>query len=174
MIEERLILRAFSERDAEDLYDYLSDPEVIKYEPYDIYTMKDCIAEAKYRSHDPSFLAIVLKESGKVIGNVYLSQIEPMKVNTYTIGYVLNRAYHRKGYGSEAVKLLIDDLFKKGAHRIFANCNTKNIASWKLLEKVGMRREAEFKKKMFFQLDEKDQPDWFDAYEYAILREEWQ
>jgi ribosomal-protein-alanine N-acetyltransferase len=52
-------------------------------------------------------------------------------------------------------------------------CNPINSASWKLMERLGMRREGHFMQKAFFKRDEKGEPMWHDAYEYAILSDEW-
>ncbi len=60
------------------------------------------------------------------------------------------------------------------AHRIVAMCNPLNIASWKLLERLNMRREGHLVKNIWFFKDENDSPIWQDTYEYGIIREEWE
>jgi RimJ/RimL family protein N-acetyltransferase len=52
-------------------------------------------------------------------------------------------------------------------------CNPENADSWRLLERLGMRREGFFRKKAFFRTDEAGNPLWHDAYEYAVLEESW-
>ncbi len=52
-----------------------------------------------------------------------------------------------------------------------ARCNPKNTASWKLLERIGFKREGYFKKVAFFTKDTSGNPNWHDAYEYSKLRE---
>ncbi|WP_348983851.1 GNAT family protein [Fusibacter sp. A2] len=90
------------------------------------------------------------------------------------MGYVFNKAYHGKGYATEAVRAVVDNTFKfKNAHRFVAFCNVLNEPSWHLLERIGMRREAHRVKNMFFDNDEKGDPLWFDSYQYAILETEW-
>ena len=85
---KRLTLRSFQKGDAQDLYEYLSDPEVVRFEPYRPYTLESCGQEAENRSTNPAFIAVVLGD--KVIGNVYLA-----KQNDYTweVGWVFNRAF---------------------------------------------------------------------------------
>jgi len=63
---ERLFIRYFSEEDKGDLYDYLSREEVVKYEPYTLYSRQAAAEEAARRAEDPDFFAVALK-SGKVI-----------------------------------------------------------------------------------------------------------
>lgn len=60
------------------------------------------------------------------------------------------------------------------AHRILAMCNPLNTASWKLMERLNMRREAHHIKNNWFFKDENGSPIWQDTYKYAILKEEWQ
>lgn len=173
METERLFLRKFKPEDSGDLFDYLSDEQVVCYEPYEVMDKKQCIEEAYSRSDNPAFIAVVEKESGKVIGNVYFEQTGPDYADTYEIGFVFNRDFQGKGYATEAVQKVMDDAFSKRAHRIVAYCNVNNIPSWKLLERIGMRREGERKQNMFFLRDEAGNPLWFDSYMYAVLKSEW-
>ena len=87
---------------------------------------------------------------------------------------MLNRAYHGHGYAYEAAKAFFDYLFfEKGARRIYAYTEDYNIASQKLCEKLGMRREGLFREFVTFV----NQPDGTPLYEntiqYAILKKEW-
>lgn len=172
---KRLTLRYFCEEDCDDLYEYLSDKVVVHYEPYDVYTKDMAHQEAIGRASNPSFVAVCLKDTGKLIGNLYLEKIEPKKISTYEIGYVFNRKYQGMGYATEAAKCLVDYIFNHlGAHRIIAHCNTKNTASWKLLERLKFRREAERIDNMFFDVDSEGKPQWFSSYQYAMLKTEHQ
>ena len=51
-------------------------------------------------------------------------------------------------------------------------CDPRNEPSWRLLEWIGMKREAHFRKEVFFKKDENNQPIWKDTYIYAILKED--
>lgn len=166
-----LLLRRFREEDWMDLYEYLSQPLVVEYEPYDVYSQSECVMEAKRRSLDKNFYAVVLKEENKVIGNLYFSKGE---FDTWEIGYVFNLAYQKRGFASQSTYALIDYAVKnKEARRIVARCNTKNTSSWGLMERLNMRREGHYKQIRYFKMDGANQPIWIDAYEYAILAEEW-
>ena len=174
METSRLTIRRFFSRDWQDLYEYLSDEEVVRFEPYSTFGKEQAIKEAEKRTNDDSFWAVCLKENDKLIGNLYFCQQEPKEFMIWEIGYVFNRAYHGKGYATESADRLLKYGFETcNAHRIQAHCDPKNIASWRLLERLGMRREAHFIKKSFFHYDEQGNPLWHDAYEYAILRDEW-
>ena len=95
---QRLYLRRFLETDSKDIYEYLSLPEVTKYEPYDPITLEESKIIAQQRANDDRFLAICLLDSDKVIGNIFLSKEAPDYINTYKLGYVLNPLYQNKGY----------------------------------------------------------------------------
>ncbi|MDF2540371.1 MAG: GCN5-related N-acetyltransferase [Herbinix sp.] len=174
METERLIIRRFQENDWKDLYDYLSLEEVVKYEPYEVFTKEQCMEEASYRSNNEAFWAVCLKENNKVIGNLYFAKEGPEEFRTWELGYVFNPKFGGRGYATEACKDMLQHAFKEySAHRIIGRCNPQNTASWKLLERLGMRREGHFIKPVFFKRDIEGQPIWHDAYEYAILAEEW-
>jgi RimJ/RimL family protein N-acetyltransferase len=168
---KRLFIRKFQKDDWKDLYEYLSDEKVVQYEPYGIMSENDCKKEAMERSNNDVFLAICLKDNMKLIGNLYFCKME---FDTYELGYVFNRSYQGLGYASESCKALFDHAFHNlKARRIIARCNVLNISSWKLLERLHMRREAHYIQKRYFKFDDKNNPIWIDAYQYAILAEEW-
>jgi [ribosomal protein S5]-alanine N-acetyltransferase len=170
---ERLLIRRFKPDDWRDLYEYLSDKEVVKYEPYDVFSAEECIAEAARRAEDPAFWAVCLREGGKLIGNIYLTEAEP-EFSRWELGYVFNRQYQGKGYASEASAAMVSHAFMAlGALRVVAMCDPLNTASWRLMERLGMRREAHKLKNVFFWRDAQGNPIWKDTYEYAVLAEEW-
>lgn len=171
METKRLLIRRFSSDDWRDLYEYLSQAEVVKYEPYSVFTEEQSKQAAIDRSHSPNFWAVCLQDSGKLIGNLYIAKQE---FDTWELGYVFNPKYQGYGYATEAARAFIDDLFtNQNAHRVVAMCNPLNTASWKLLERLGMRREGHHIKNAWFFRDDHGNPIWHDTYEYAILKEEW-
>ncbi len=168
---ERLVIRRFKEEDWKDLYEYISDEEVVRYEPYQAFSIEASQNEAKSRAESPAFLAVCLKENNKLIGNIYFAKQE---FKTWEIGYVFNRAYQGRGYATEAANAVIAYGFNtRGARRIVAMCNPLNTASWRLLERLGMRREGHLKQNIYFKKDEEGNPIWSDTYEYAILKDEY-
>lgn len=174
METERLIIRSFCADDWEDLYEYLSQEIVVKYEPYGVFSKDASKEEAVYRSQNDCYWAVCLKENNKLIGNIYFEHQEPEKFFTWEIGYVFNSAYWGRGYAAEACKKILDYGFKQlKAHRIVAMCNPLNTASWKLMERLNMRREGHLLKNIYFKYDDDGNSAWTDTYEYAILSEEY-
>ncbi len=79
-----------------------------------------------------------------------------------------------KGYATESCRRIIDYGFNHlKARRIIAMCNPENKSSWKLLERLKVRREGHLKKNIYFKCDQEGRPIWNDTYEYAVLADEW-
>ena len=167
---DRMIIRRFTAADKDDLYDYLSKEAVVRYEPYPPYTREKAELTARSRAADERFYAVALK-AGKVIGNLYLA---PKDFDTWELGYVFNDEFWGQGYAYESTGALLDRAFGEyGARRITAVCNPLNESSWKLLERLGFRREGELIKNVYFFKDAAGHPIWQDTYEYGLLKEEW-
>ena len=167
MIEtERLILRRYREDDLQDLYEYLSDPEVVKFEPYLPMSMEETVAELRSRIADPEMIAVELKSTGKLIGNLYLGKRE---FDTLELGYVFNRHYWGQGYAKESCEALIQQAFSEGIHRIYAECDPENSNSWRLLERLGFTKKAHFRQNVFFWKDAQGNPIWKDTFLSARL-----
>jgi len=174
LVTERLIIRDFRPDDWSDLYEYLSDPKVVLYEPYQVFTAEQCKQAAIDRSTRQCFRAVCLKSTNKLIGNLYFNQIDPPIFLTWELGYVFNSEYQGNGYALESCRAVLRQGFLDLAiRRVIALCNTLNIPSWRLLERLGFRREGHYLKQSFFKYDEKGRPVWQDVYEYAILSDEW-
>lgn len=165
---ERLLLRRFAGHDTKDLLDLVSDPAVARVIPEIKADEADII---KYIDRQNSYepfergkcfdLAIDLKKESKVIGLLTLVVKEHRQGQ---IGWVLNVDYRRKGYATEAARALIEYAFKKlGLHRIYAVTSDINISSWKLMERVGMRREGHHRE------TERRDGHWIDTLVYGIL-----
>ena len=168
---ERLIVRRFVPEDWRDLYAYLSDERVVRYERYGPFSREAAQREAARRAESDEFLAVCLKESGKLIGNLYLGVRE---YETLELGYVFNAAYWHQGYAVESARAAIDYAFANGAtRRIVAMCNPKNTSSWHLMERLHMRREGHLRQSIYFEVDENQRPIWIDTFVYAVLASEW-
>lgn len=124
-------------------------------------------AEAEKRLEDTSKKAtfIVQKKDGTNIGlMVYFGQSS----GSISIGYAIEPSEHGKGYGTEALELMVDYLFlAKDIHRVQANTDPENKVSQHILEKVGFKNEGVSRKSSFVR------GQWRDEYHYCILREEW-
>ena len=163
---ERLILRRYREEDLGDLYEYLSDEEVVKFEPYAPMDVREVRHELIRRIADDEMIAVELKAGGKLIGNVYLGKRD---FDSLEIGYVFNRNYWGRRYAKESCRAVIERAFSEGVHRIYAECDPCNTASWRLLESLGFRREAHFRQNVYFRRDESGSPLWKDTLVYSLL-----
>lgn len=165
---ERLILRKFEEKDLKDLYEYLSDEQTLIFEPYKPLTLAEAEIELNNRINNDEMIAVELKSERKVIGNVYFGERD---FRAKEIGFVFNRKYWKNGFAHESCQAVIKNAFKNGTHRIFAECDPKNEASWKLLSSLGFVREGYLKQNIYFWSDENGVPQWKDTYIYSLLNE---
>jgi [ribosomal protein S5]-alanine N-acetyltransferase len=109
---------------------------------------------------------VVLEDGSYIIGHIVFHKY--FGEHTYEIGWVFNPKFHNKGYASEAALAVLKFGFEKmKLHRIIATCQPQNIPSYRVMEKIGMRREGYFKKCI------PNDNEWWDEFYYAILREEW-
>lgn len=135
---ERLIIRNYKTEDYHDIYDYFSHEEVARYE--DFYPMsgeevKEQIDEWKDKD---SRMVVEIKDQHKVIGSIGYFIDED---GDYSIDYDFNPIYGKKGYATEAGKELVRYLFSNlGVKKLYADCDTQNENSWKLLERLGFQR----------------------------------
>lgn len=163
---EDLIIRNFELADERDLCEYMLQRVNSEFESYPNFTPEKAKEEIMSRAKSDEFFAIELKKIHKVIGNIYLGRRD---FNTRELGYVLNNDYQNEGYGSAASKVMVDFAFRSGVHRIYAECAPQNLPSWKLMERLGLKREAYFMKNVSFHADNKGNLIYWDTYVYAAL-----
>ena len=182
MIEtERLILRTFREEDAADLYEYLKEPMVHCFACMKVNSLEEAQRAVQERAKDNEYyFAIVLKENGKVIGEIDAMPETPAPdeknavLDTFSPCWMLHPDYHGKGYAFEAAKAFFDYLFyRKGARRIYAFTEDYNLSSQKLCQKLGMRQEGLFREFVTFVNDENGNPIYENTIQWAILKKEW-
>lgn len=164
---KRLIIRKFLSSDWADLWEYLSDERVVKFEPYEPINQQQSKEIALNHSKSDEFWAVCLE--GKVIGNIYLEEVVE---GSWEIGFVFHYDYQHQGFAYEAAMVMIDQVFAQGAHRIFAECHPENRASWKLLENLGFIKEAHLRKNIFFKKTINGLPIWQDTLVYGLLAED--
>ena len=172
---DRLLIRSFRENDYADLFEYLSIEETYRFEPGNPVSLEEAKKYALERSNSINWWAAILKNEnkGKLIGHISLFQTQPERFRTWEIGFIFNPTFQNKGYCTEACHAVINYAFTQlNAHRIVANCSPENRASWRVLEKCGLMREATRRKNVFFRTDDNGEPVWLDSYEYAILAED--
>jgi RimJ/RimL family protein N-acetyltransferase len=172
---ERLTLRPFAAGDFADLHAMTSDPDVVRYLYWEVHTPEQTrtaldrrIAQAALTEEGQWLtLAIVPDDEPHVVGQVVLkwASIEHQQGE---LGFTLNPRFQGRGYAREAAEAMLRLGFEGlGLHRIFAACDTRNTASWGLLTRLGLRREAHFVE------DEVFKGEFGDQYIYAMLDREW-
>ncbi|AXY09825.1 N-acetyltransferase [Bacillus anthracis] len=163
---ERLLIRKFEFKDWEAVHEYTSDSNVMKYIPEGVFTEEDTrnFVYKNMGENAENFPVIQIDENiliGHIVFHKYFGE------HTYEIGWVFNPKYFNKGYASEAAKAILKYGFKEmKLHRIIATCQPENTPSYRVMEKIGMRREGYFKKCI------PHGNEWWDEYYYAILEEE--
>ncbi|MEU5845112.1 GNAT family N-acetyltransferase [Saccharopolyspora shandongensis] len=173
---DRLLLRPFTTDDTADVWAYQRQQDVARYlrwEPRDRDQVRDAVAqmagEIALRSEgDCLSLAVVSPELDAVVGQVEL--VWHSEANRQAeVGYIFNPGYQGKGLATEAAREVLRLGFEElGLHRIIGRCNALNAASARLMERLGMRREAHFRQ------NTQVKGVWRDELVYAILRSEWQ
>lgn len=170
---ERLILRKLHWDDTEDIFEYASDPEVPKYSSWSVHdSIEDTknflnAVMAQYKNHEVAPWGIVDKADKKLIGTCGFVDFM-IEGNRAEIGYALSRNYWGKGYMTEAVRAVIDFGFRTmQLNRIEARCNIENIASARVMEKVGMKFEGILREHLFAK------GNYHDLKMYSILTKEW-
>ncbi|MBO0991765.1 GNAT family N-acetyltransferase [Bacillus sp. SD088] len=164
---ERLIITNFKKEDWREVFGYASNPEVMYYMPEGVLTEREAKMYVNQQIGDkPNKYAVLLKSNQALIGHVEFFNY--FGEHTYEIGWVLHPKYHNKGYTTEAAKALLAYGFKVlNLHRIVATCQPENVPSYRVMEKIGMRREAFFKKCI------PAGDTWWDELYYAILHDEY-
>ena len=176
VLTERLALRPATPGDAAATWPYRSDPAVAEWLtrlPTDRATYDEWCAT-------PEVLGamLVVECDGEVVGDLYLhpqdawSQVEVRErasMSEAEIGWALNPSHQGRGYAAEAVGALLAICFEQLAlRRVTAGCFTANEASWRLMERLGMRRECHSVRDSLHR-----DHGWLDGFEYALLAEEW-
>lgn len=143
---DRLMLRLPTLDDAEEIFlKYAQDPEATKYVVWaphsSIMETKEFIRSCVQRveNGNPFPRVIEIKSNHELIGMIDL-RIERHRAD---FGYVIARAYWGKGYATEALKVIVGlALSQENIFRVWAVCDVENIASARVMEKVGLEREG--------------------------------
>jgi [ribosomal protein S5]-alanine N-acetyltransferase len=169
----RLNLREFVKSDFDAVYAYSSDPRVTRYlffGPRDADNTADylegLLASQQERPRTRFELAVEEIASGRLIGACDLSLIE---TNVVDLGYMLDAAQWGKGFATEISRALIDAaFFDLRAERVISTVDVNNGASIRVLEKIGMRWEAVFRK------HRRAKNRWWDCHLFVMPREVWE
>lgn len=171
----RLLLRPPRPEDAARILEYRNTPEVGRWLMVTTVDPDGYAEELERSAADPHDHTVVVELDGTVIGQVYLEvedgsgQPGKPRRTEALLGYVFDPAYGGRGYASEATAAMVDVAFGElGVLRVVAGCFADNLASVRILEKVGMRREQHGVRDSWHA-----ELGWVDGYQYAILAEEW-
>jgi RimJ/RimL family protein N-acetyltransferase len=165
---DRLRLRSITVGDWLQIHRYMSDPEVTRWLPEGVLDEAASQAfAARHASDEGEAVAVVSKDGGELIGHM---PYHPwFGARTHEVGWVIGRPHQGRGYATEAAHALLAHAFETlGCHRVIATCQPQNPPSWRVMEKLGMRREAHFRAGLL-----RPSGEWWDEYFYAILEDEY-
>lgn len=172
---ERLLLRAFTPEDFDALFAIYSRPDVVRWLYHETRSGREVgeLLEDKARSRDIAkegdkiVLAVVLKGTNEVIGDVVLSCASERHLQG-EIGFAFHPDHHGHGYAAEASAVLLRLAFEDlGLHRVYGRAEPRNTASARVMERLGMRREAHLVENEFVK------GEWQGELIYAVLDREW-
>lgn len=174
---ERLVLRPATQDDAPAVFRYRRLPEVARWmtaQPEDEASFTERLVRPE--NLGPT---VVVELDGTVVGDLLLrvedawGQLEVARDAARTqaeIGWAFHPEVAGQGLATEAVRRLVGAIFSElGLRRVTAVCFAANAPSWRLMERIGMRREATFRADSLHRDGQ-----WLDSYAYGLLREEWQ
>ncbi|MBM7770184.1 RimJ/RimL family protein N-acetyltransferase [Actinokineospora baliensis] len=171
----RLVLRPYGPEDADQLYRAQSREDVTQYLYWGPRTREEAEAALADRmtrtaltaEGDRVILAVDLAETGELLGEVHLAWVSE-EHRTVEIGYIFHPDHAGRGYATEAAAQLVRTAFDDlDMHRVIARLDADNAASTRLLERLGMRKEAHFVRNEFVR------GRWADEAVYAMLASEW-
>lgn len=171
---ERLILRPFRLDDAAAVHAYQSLPEVARYQLWQPRSLEEIekaivnwVTLDRLSGEGTLELVVETQEGGTLIGDVML-QVTDAAARQGMVGFSMHPDHQGRGYATEAVRMLLHIGFAElDLHRIFARCDARNRPSWRLMERLGMRREAHFREHALFK------GGWDEEFYYALLQREW-
>ncbi|MDE3102247.1 MAG: GNAT family N-acetyltransferase [Chloroflexota bacterium] len=173
MVTERLRLREHDAGDLAALHGIASDPAVVEYlqfGPNEVsdtqvhldQVMRDARAVPR-RSYE---LVMTGRRTAELIGAVRLGMDREVDQSA-NLGYIVRRDLWGRGFATEAASAMVDYGFARlGLHRIWAICDVRNVGSRRVLEKLGMTREAHLREHLWVK------GRWRDSYLYSILKQE--
>lgn len=171
---ERLILRAVSLEDVEDMFEYASDEETVldvTFPAHDSIEATKLSIETVFLDRplrgNPEAFAIVLKENNKMIGTCDF--FKGYGSDTYEMGYILNKKYWRQGYMFEAAQAVLKFAFESfGVRRMMIRHLSENVKSEGLIKKLGFKFEGELRKLLL-----NKNGTYSDVKMYSMLKEDY-
>jgi len=171
---DRLILREFVEDDWRVLHAIESIPDVVRYLPHEPRTedaardyVQGIMVSAREVPRTVIDLAITVRGEGAMIGRCGMG-CRDGDVRIAYLWFVIDPVHAGKGYVTEAATALLAHAFEDlKRHRVFGECDPRNASSARVMEKLGMRREAEHLEDVWIK------GEWCSTWVYALLDYEW-
>lgn len=173
---DRLAVRRLGDADVAATWEYRRLPSVNRWLPYAPETLDD-YAEL-FTDADRRARTLVVELDEVMVGDLFLmvkdgwSQLEVRDAGQACeaeLGWALDPAFGGRGLATEAVEGLLRICFEDlGLRRVTAGCFADNVPSWRLMERVGMRRELHAVQESLHR-----ELGWVDGYGYALLADEW-
>lgn len=162
---DKVYIRKINKKDFLDLKEYLQDEYTMKFFDHGILSDERIM---ELISDEDIIYGIIDISTNKLIGHFTYNSW--FMVDTFEIGWVLNKNYHNKGIITEVAKKVMEYAFNVDKiHRLVATCQPENLASKRVCEKIGLRLEGLFKKCIYVKRND----EWWDELFYAILDEEY-
>lgn len=167
-----LSLRRLRYADAVDVLAYRGDPAVARQQYWEPFTSDAVLKLLADQVHiEPGMYGVSLilaaEYEGKVVGDFSLTVNVPEHAQG-EVGFNFNQEYTGRGLATRGLAAVLGFGFVQlGLHRITAAAFTENERAWRLMERVGMRREAHFVHDGFVR------GRWVDVFGYAMLADEW-
>ena len=162
-------LRKLKKSDASSITKYADNMDIARYTtlPHPYTGAEEFIKKTQKGLRKKTGYELGIEYKGEIVGMMGLSSIDKTNKNA-EFGYWLGKPFWRKGFTFEAAKLMIEFGFKElELERIYAKVLTQNIASAKLLEKLGFKHEGLLRRRMI------RFGTWYDAHIYSMLKEEF-
>ncbi|HVC03125.1 MAG TPA: GNAT family N-acetyltransferase [Candidatus Acidoferrales bacterium] len=175
MQTDRLLLRPFAEGDLSTLHVMQSDEEVVRYLYHDVRSLDEVRVSLARKMGSLSIAgegdgvtaAVILRDTGELVADVSLWLVSEGHEQG-ELGFVVHPAHQRRGYATEASRRMLEFAFTTmRLHRVIGRTEARNAGSARVLEKLGMRREAHLIE------NEWVKGEWQSEYVYALLAEEW-
>ena len=171
---ERICIRNLKDSDLNDFFSYRSNPEITKYQGFDTMTIeqsKDFIDSQKEKQFGKAgeWVQYAIEDSTtkQLIGDCAI-KLDDYDIRIAQIGITISGQHQKKGYAKEALKAILNYLFAiENFHRVVEIVDTENIASIKLLESTGFKKEGHFVENIFFK------GKWGSEFQYAMLKSEY-
>jgi RimJ/RimL family protein N-acetyltransferase len=175
---ERLLLRPFEAADLDDVARLHADADLVRWIPWGPRSREEAGAVLRRKMAKTSIgegegedglgLVAILRDDGSFVGEFTLSVVS-VEDSCAELGFMMFSDHHGRGYATEGGRAVLAAAFEGyGLHRVIGRVEPRNAASCRVLERLGMRREAHFVENEWIK------GEWQSEYTYAILAREWE